>query len=67
MDDEKVSELRDKIEKVDVIAGKDLGITDMKIDACLLAGKEFTEKNFKNSLKVDKDEVGHLNSYSITS
>jgi hypothetical protein len=56
----KLAELRSKIKNTDILEGKDRGIADMKINACLLAGLGLTDKNMKSSLDVDIDSEGHL-------
>lgn len=43
-----------------------LGLQDMKINACLLAGKEITEENCANSLTVKRDETTQMLAYEFS-
>ena len=54
-DGSKAVELQKKIEK-SILERKNLGISDMKINACLLAGKPYANNNMKEILSVDEIE-----------
>jgi len=51
--------------KLEIRKKEKLGIQDMKINACLLAGKEITEENCVESLHVYRDEKTKLLSYEF--
>jgi hypothetical protein len=57
--DEKIEEFNRSIQ-TEILVKKDLGLIDMKVNACLLAGKELTDVNCKESLKAIKTKEGIL-------
>lgn len=58
-DGDKHTELREKI-NTSILDRKNLGISDMKINACLLAGEKLTDDNMKKSLVVGKNDENHI-------
>lgn len=57
--EEKIKEFNDSIQ-TEILKRKDLGLIDMKVNACLLAGKELNDKNCQEALKAELHEEKFL-------
>jgi hypothetical protein len=59
IEDSKIKEFNESLQ-TRILDRKDLGLIDMKVNACLLEGKELTDENCKKALKVGKTSEGFL-------
>ncbi len=59
VDEKKIEAFKNSI-KTPILEKKDLGLIDMKVNACLLEGKELTDENCYEALTPGRDDKGLL-------